>query len=259
MTSPAEARALLGVGADASADDVRRAYRRLARHAHPDAGGDAADFHRLQQAVAVLLGPRPRPAPPAASPSTSRMTRPSTSRPMGGTGWGESSGPRWHDGAVAVDGVDWDGDLPDPPHAWSVDLLAIALVAPPEEDAVVRPVAGASRRPGSRLNRMAGWLSADLPARWAITPARSRGVPGHDVEVRLELAGSRARRLADDAVWPFGWTRERRPSTTHVTSVVVPSRDPRATAVRTAQHLADGLDVLGWPLDDWYRLRDTAR
>lgn len=253
MTSPAEARALLGVGADAGPDEVRRAYRRLARHAHPDAGGDAADFHRLQQAVAVLLEPRPRPAPPAASPSTSRMTRPSTATRMGGTGWGESSGPRWHEESVEVDHVDWQQPMPSPPHAWTRDLLAVAVLAP-EDGPVVRPATGVSRRPGSRLNRVVGWLNTDLLARWLVRPARDRGVAGHDVELRLELHGTRARRLADDVSWPLGWTRERRPSTTVVTAVVTPSRDPRTTAVRTADHLAAGLDVLGWPLTDWYRV-----
>ena len=253
MTSPAEARALLGVGAHASADEVRRAYRRLARRAHPDAGGDAADFHRLQQAVAVLLDPRPRAAPPAASPSTSRMTRPSTPTRVGGTGWGESAGPRWHEEAVDVDVVDWDAPLPRPPHAWTVPLLARAVVAP-VDGPVVRPAAGVSRRPGSRLNRAVVWMSTDLLARWVVRPATGRGLAGHDVELRLELQGTRARRLADDAAWPLGWTRERRPSITRVSSVVTPSRDPRATALRTARHLADGLDVLGWPLGDWYRV-----
>ncbi len=256
MTSPAEARALLGVGAHASADEVRRAYRRLARTAHPDAGGDPADFHRLQQALAVLLEPRPRPAPPAASPSTSRMTRPSTRTRMGGTGWGESSEPRWHEEAVDLTHVAWDAPLPGAPHAWTRDLLARAVVAG-EDGPVVRPATGVSRRPGSRLNRFAGWLNSDLLCRWVVRPARERGVVGHDVELALALHGTRARRLADDASWPLGWTRERRPSTTRITAVLTPSRDPRATALRAADHLADGLDVLGWPLGDWYRVEGT--
>lgn len=252
MTSPAEARALLGVGESASAEEVRRAYRRLARTAHPDAGGDAADFHRLQQAVDVLLAPRPTPPPPAASPSTSNHTRPSTATRMGGAGWGESNAPRWHDAPVDVSGIDWDAALPATPHAWDRDLLAAALLAP--EGPVVRPTVGVSRRPGSRLNRLASFLSSDLLARWSIGPARTRGVAGHDVELRLEVSGTRARRLADDATWPFGWTRERRPSTTRVTSVVNPSRDPRATALRAADAMAAGLVHLGWPLGDWYRV-----
>lgn len=255
MTSRAQARALLGVGEHASADEVRRAYRRLARHAHPDAGGDAADFHRLQEAVAVLLEPRPAPAAPAASPSTSNMTRPSTASRVGGTGWGESSGPRWYDAVVDTTVVDWALDVPEAPHAWTRDLVAVAVLAPSDGPAVM-PATGVSRRPGSRLNRLASWLSTDLLARWHVRPARARGVVDHDVEVRLELHGTRARRLADDVSWPLGWTRERRPSTTLVTSVMTPSREPRATAVRAADHLAWGLDVLGWPLGDWYRVSE---
>jgi hypothetical protein len=254
MTSRAQARALLGVGADASADEVRRAYRRLARRAHPDAGGDAAAFHRLQQAVAVLLEPPPQPAAPTASPSTSSHTRPSTATRMGGTGWGESSGPRWYTSAVDTTVVDWTAELPAPPHAWTRDLVALAAVSAGAP--VVAVVTGVSRKPGSRLNRLSGWLSGDLLARWWMRPARARGIVDHDVELRLELRGARARRLADDAVWPLGWTRERRPSTTLVSSVVTPSRDPRATALRAADQLVAGLAVLGWPIDDWYRVGD---
>lgn len=254
MTSPAQARAILGVGVDASADEVRRAYRRLARRAHPDAGGDAAEFHRLQQAVAVLLTPAARPEPPAASPSTSNHTRPSTATRMGASGWGESVGPRWHEEAVDTDRVDWDRRLPDPPHPWTHDLVVVAALSEDPTAAPVQPVAGVSRRPGSRLNRFAAWLSSDLLARWELGPARTRGNRGHDVEVRVELAGTRARRLADVAAWPLGWTRERRPAITVVTSVLTPSPAPRATAVRAADRLVEGLDLLGWPVEDWYRV-----
>lgn len=251
MTSDAEARGILGVGPHAGDDEIRRAYRRLARRWHPDAGGDAAEFHRLQQAVAVLLD-APRPSRPAASPSTSRMTRPSTSTPVGATGWGESSVPRWHDGDVDLASIDWDVDLPDPPHAWTRDLVAVTAAL--DDDRIVHPVTGVSRRPGSRLNRFVGWLSTDLVARWRVQPALSRGIRGHDVELRLELPSGGARKRGDQATWPAGWTRERRPSTTIVTCVVTPSRDRRATAVRATDQLTAGLAALGWPLDDWYRV-----
>lgn len=252
MTSDAQARAILGVGRDADADEIRRAYRRLARRSHPDAGGDVAEFHRLQQAVGVLLDPGPGPARPAASPSTSRMTRPSTSTRVGGTGWGESSIPRWHEEEVDLAGVDWDLPMPGAPHAWTRDLVAVAAAR--DGDGLLHPVAGVSRRPGSRLNRFAGWLSSDLLATWWLGPARRRGIRGHDVELRLELPSGRARRLGEQADWPLGWTRERRPSATIVTFVVTPSRDRRATALRAADHLGAGLDALGWPLPDWYRV-----
>lgn len=252
MTSDAEARAVLGVGPYADADEIRRAYRRLARRWHPDAGGDAAEFLRLQEAVAVLLD-TPRPPRPPASPSTSRMTRPSTSGPMGATGWGESSVPRWHEGAIDLASVDWEVSLPDPPHVWTRDRVAV-MVAREDGDRVVHPVAGVSRRPGSRLNRFAGWLSTDLVARWRVQPAQGRGIRDHDVELRIELPPGGARKRAEQASWPPGWTRERRPSTTIVTCVVTPSRDRRATALRAADHLSAGLAALGWPLDEWYRI-----
>lgn len=251
MTSDAEARAILGVGPHADADEVRRAYRRLARRCHPDAGGDAAEFHRLQQALAVLVAPRTPPARPASSPSTSRTMRPSTSTRVGATGWGESTIPRWHDQEVDVAGIDWAASLPHPPHAWTRGLLAVA--AAHEGDAVLQPVTGVSRRPGSRLNRFAGWLSSDLLARWWMGPARTRGIRGHDVELRLELPSGGARKRVDQAPWPPGWTRERRPSATNVTHVVTPSRDRRATAVRAVDQLVMALDALGWPLGEWYR------
>ena len=48
-----DAYAVLEVGRDASADEIRRAYHRLARQYHPDAAGGAADseaFDRVQRA-----------------------------------------------------------------------------------------------------------------------------------------------------------------------------------------------------------------
>jgi curved DNA-binding protein len=70
-----EARALLGVGAEASFDDVRQAYRALAKTAHPDRSGGGADafrrivtaYRRLSQAaVAVEPAGSRRDAPPEA-------------------------------------------------------------------------------------------------------------------------------------------------------------------------------------------------
>jgi len=51
----AAARALLGVGAGADADEIRAAHRRLAAAAHPDRGGDAAHAARLNAARDRLL------------------------------------------------------------------------------------------------------------------------------------------------------------------------------------------------------------
>jgi hypothetical protein len=262
VTTQAQARALLGVGEHAGPEEVRRAYRRLARTHHPDAGGDAAEFHRLQQAVAVLLGdPARRPEPPRSSPSRSGVRRPSTATRVGGTGWGESrTRPLWHDDPVEVSRIDWSAPRPEPPHTWNRDRLAVATCAGTDivddqasqrEPVPVHAVTGVSRKPGSRVNRLATWVATEFLSRWWIRPAEDRGRAGHDVEIRIDLPSRHARKLADQAPWPTGWTRERRPSMTVVTLVLTPSRDLRATALRAADALSEALDGLGWPLDDW--------
>lgn len=47
----------LGVGRDADAQDIKRAYRRLASKHHPDKGGDKALFQQIQEAYSVLSDP----------------------------------------------------------------------------------------------------------------------------------------------------------------------------------------------------------
>lgn len=53
--------AVLGVKPDAAADEIRAAYRALARKLHPDAGSGSPDgFVKLQQAYEVLSDPERR-------------------------------------------------------------------------------------------------------------------------------------------------------------------------------------------------------
>lgn len=47
----------LGVEPSASNAEVRRAYRKKAKAAHPDVGGDPEEFHILSTAVAILTDP----------------------------------------------------------------------------------------------------------------------------------------------------------------------------------------------------------
>ncbi len=51
---------LLDVSETASADEIRAAYRRLARAAHPDTGGNSGLFRLVDQAQATLLDPAKR-------------------------------------------------------------------------------------------------------------------------------------------------------------------------------------------------------
>lgn len=67
-----EAAHVLGVSPDAPPDEVNRAWRLWVRIAHPDIGGDRADFERLQAARRVLLAQ----APPQRSVGTSDVIRP---------------------------------------------------------------------------------------------------------------------------------------------------------------------------------------
>ena len=50
----------LGVKQDASPDEIRKAYRNLARVNHPDKGGDAEKFKEIGQAYEVLNDPERR-------------------------------------------------------------------------------------------------------------------------------------------------------------------------------------------------------
>jgi hypothetical protein len=51
--------AALGVRRDATTAEVRRAFRARVRHAHPDCGGDAAQFHALFSAYRAALAQAP--------------------------------------------------------------------------------------------------------------------------------------------------------------------------------------------------------
>ena len=51
---------ILGLASDASSQDVKDAYKRLAKRAHPDAGGSDALFRMVEQAHRVLSDPAAR-------------------------------------------------------------------------------------------------------------------------------------------------------------------------------------------------------
>lgn len=119
--------AVLGVPADASRDEIARAYRRQALVHHPDRGGDAETFRSLHQAYEALSdpvrraaydrrreAPAPRPMPRPASPEP-----PPPADPFA---WEPGAGPRTdarQDGDFRVYAVSFPAH--DPGSSWRRD------------------------------------------------------------------------------------------------------------------------------------------
>jgi hypothetical protein len=61
---------ILGVGSNATKEEITRAYREKIRKHHPDLGGDAWAFQQVQEAYESLIGPESR-----------KQTRPTGSKP----------------------------------------------------------------------------------------------------------------------------------------------------------------------------------
>jgi hypothetical protein len=59
MRNLRDPRAVLGLPFDATRGEAQRAFRRLAKRTHPDAGGNAAEFDAVASAWAELAGSLP--------------------------------------------------------------------------------------------------------------------------------------------------------------------------------------------------------
>ncbi len=221
----------LGVAVSADRREVKRRYRRLARHHHPDHGGDPADFDELRRAYERLVDDD---APPPVGTSPGRPSR---------------SPDRFAHGPDDVDlgAVDWARTPPSTSARLDRDTLAVWLA---DADAGgIQALEATSRAPGSRLNRLAHLLSPELTSTVRIAVAADEGLGV--VAVDVEGANRRARRALDTAPLHGRWVRTRRSTTTRLRHTLPAARDPRITAVLATDRLVALLDELAWPLESW--------
>lgn len=240
---------ILGVTSTAELSQIRQRYHRLAREHHPDTGGDERAFLRLKTAYEVVRGEY--------GDRAVGIRRASTAPATSGTGieatW-RTRARTWDDDPVALDAVDWDLTLPDAGATMRLDRDALAVLASRSVPGPVNEVTGRSRGPRSRLNRHAATLSDDLTSSWRIAVAQDRGAVGHDVELRVVFRQAGARRRARSTSFPAGWTWRRGTTTITARRLLTPSRDRRATALRSADAMVEVLEHLRWPLSSWYGL-----
>jgi hypothetical protein len=234
---------VLGLPGPAGPDEVKQAYRRLARELHPDAGGDAEEFRRVQEAYQAISGG-----------TDARADGPRAQVRVAGVDqrWWETPG-AWHEGPVDVAAVDLGRAPEGRVTPATVDLVASLLHAPGAPP--VRPVSLHSRAPGSRLHAIVGWLQPELLASLTARPTTDGPRAGHDVHVELRAAAGRGRRLAADAPLPAQWTRRRGSDSVRIARDLRPSRDPAATAVRVTREMDELTATMGWPMGEWFVLR----
>lgn len=90
---------ILGVGRDATEEEIKKAYRRLAHQYHPDKkSGDETKFKEINEAYQVLSDREKR----------ARYDRFGTAEPFGGSGSGWPGGFNWEDFASGGD-YGWEG------------------------------------------------------------------------------------------------------------------------------------------------------
>lgn len=180
---------LLGIDADATSDDIRRAYRVRAKAAHPDAGGDPESFRRLLVAYETLI----------------RSDRRRDYDDQLGIRVAPRGVPDGGQRDAGYDGRrgDFSGDVSFP--AWMRGITDEQWIpAPPDEESLEDPVRVAAERAAAR-DRPAAARQADVAWWW---PHRVVGHPTVDRDevvvgsahalVTLDRNGHESGRLAVD-------------------------------------------------------------
>jgi curved DNA-binding protein len=200
ITTAAEARALLAVLPDAAPDVVRAAFRRAAKAAHPDRGGDPAEFRRVLDAYRLLSAKAP------GAPQSPRQTEAPQARQAQNPTLRISVAEAFLGAAKIVrlpDGRERTAKLP--PGLRSGDFVrigahTIAVSIAPEPGAEVRgddlwltaPVSEAFLKSGGRLDvstpfgRRSLWISRSSASR-GLFRAPGEGLPATDTRPRGHL------------------------------------------------------------------------
>jgi len=235
MTDPNElsrqdAALILGVAVSATAKEVKRRYRLLARATHPDAGGDADEFASIQLAYErLIVNDAPK--------SLTQLRRPSRT----------PTGPPDLATYVTFAAVNWDQPV-------SVDAITTpeqlaAHLALPNSEALT-PFVARSRAPGAFTNRFAGSLSPEFTSQLAVT-ATLHGVNAAQIMITVDAKNRHARRAVRQLAADPRWIKQRRSTGLRLRCVFVSRGDRYMIAVHAAARAQEILTHLAWPLNQW--------
>lgn len=136
-------RTILGVGPDASLEEIHEAYRTKSKKHHPDRGGDDWAFRMVARAYEVLKTTAATPAPAAAQSWESRGVGPDRVNPGRSADWSWSRGTRlrWPSTASGTDGDTTAATHPDDANAAPAGADGtIESHGPPIDPARIRTV-----------------------------------------------------------------------------------------------------------------------
>jgi len=235
------ARELMGLGAGADLDQIKRRFRALAHDLHPDRGGDPRAFHDLQVAYRLLCKDLEAPDRTARP----RIARGRPSRPA--PDLAPTSAPSLGDLPLQALTVEEVRDLlNDRRRTFDGELLARLLLSGPAAAHLHRLV---SRAPGARSNRVSGLLDAGA------TSTLTLHAEATTVRIELSARGRGARRavvgLDVASLTRATWTRRRGDAVTLVVGEIARSVRSEEGARLTVEAVTELLDRLAWPLTDW--------
>lgn len=225
-----DAALMLGVAVSATAKEVKRRYRLLARATHPDAGGDPDEFAAIQRAYErLLVNDAPQ--------SLTQLRRPSRA----------PQAPPDLDTYVRFAAVNWDQPVM-VDAITTAEQLASYLASP--NSAALSPFVARSRAPGAFTNRFAGSLSHEFTSQLAVS-ATMHGADAAQITITVDAKNRHARRAVRQLQADPRWIKQRRSAGLRLRCVFVSRGDRYMIAVHAAARTQEILTHLAWPLNQW--------